>query len=630
MKELVRQYLDQRFSRRKLMRGIGAAGIAAAAGETIADAFTPATAVAQTESGHGVRRVTGNGGLLYVQQLKAAGVEFIFFNPSTGDAPIYDALVGEPGIQIIKGIQEGAVVAMADGYSRLSGKVGVAQIANVGLPSGMTQLVNSWKDRIPFLLTTAAFGTQVTGRDYPQDYDHQEAMLAPITKSYCLAQSASSIADATRRALKLAQTPPTGPAFLAIPDDLLRSTATADIYDGNLFNVAMKVRPERHAVEAVAKLLIDAKNPLITVGDEITICRAEAETVELANLLGIPVSGLAGSLGNWSKPYPTRDPLFIGTFVPLSRFPGEVDVHFNIGSQLGEHAMAGATTISMRTDPTGLARAWPIDIAVVADIKLGLADLIDAVKSMATADRLRRIADQRGARVREYTAAAAKMRSNIATDLNNGSSITMERLGVELEAGLDNDAIYVTDCESGRIMDSFMAFGGSDKTLISTTANILGWAQAAAFGAKLARPNRPVVSTTGDGGALFGGPQPLWSQARYNAPITNIVVNNRCYNNERNRILSLIGGEQFRRGKDMTSYNGSPDVDFAKAASAFGVEGEVVTDPAKIQDSLNRAKRANIEGRPYLLDIHVDREGVGAASEWYPAYSIAAQRTRKV
>jgi acetolactate synthase I/II/III large subunit len=267
---------------------------------------------------------------------------------------------------------------------------------------------------------------------------------------------------------------------------------------------------------------------------------------------------------------------------------------------------------------------------LVADIKLGLADVIEAVKSMATADRLQKIADQRGARTREYTAAAAKMRSGIAQDLNTGSSITMERLGVELEAGLDKDTIYVTDCESGRIMDSFMAFGGSDKTLVSTTANILGWAQAAAFGVKLARPNRPVVSATGDGGALFGGPQPLWSQARYNAPITNIVVNNRCYNNERNRILSLIAGEQFRLGKDMTSHNGSPDVDFAKAADAFGVEGEVVTDPATIQDSINRARRANVEGRPYLLDIHVDREGVGAASEWYPAYSIAAQRTRKV
>jgi thiamine pyrophosphate-dependent acetolactate synthase large subunit-like protein len=634
MKGLVREYLNKRFSRRKLMRGLGAAGVTAAASKTIGEFLTPAPAAAQTsqasQNGHAIRRVTGNGGMLYVQQLKAAGVEFIFFNPSTGDAPIYDALVDEPGIQLIKGIHEGAVVAMADGYARMSRKIGVAQIANVGLPSGMTQLVNCWKDGTSLLLMTAAFGTEVTGRDYSQDYEHQETMVAPITKSYWVAESSSGIADVTRRALKFAKTPPTGPVYLSIPDDLLRATASADIYDSNLFNVAMKVRPDRHDVETVAKLLIEAKNPLITVGDEITHCQAEAEAVELATLLGIPVSGLSGSLGNWSKPYPTRDPLFIGTFAPSSRFPGAVDVHFNIGSQLGERTIEGATTISMRTDPTGLARSWPMDMALVADIKLGLADIIDAVKSQATADRLKRISEQRAARTREYVASVDKMRSMIAKDLNNGSSITMERLGAELELGLDKDTIYVTDCESGRIMDAFMSFGGSDKTLVSTTANILGWAQAAALGVKLAQPNRPVVSATGDGGALFGGPQPLWSQARYNAPIANIVVNNRSYNNERNRILTLAEGRQFRSGKDMTSYNGSPDVDFAKAAGAFGVEGEVVTDPAKIQDALSRAKRASIEGRPYLLDVHVERSGVAAASEWYPAYSLAAQRTRKV
>jgi CheY-like chemotaxis protein len=99
---------------------------------------------------------------------------------------------------------------------------------------------------------------------------------------------------------------------------------------------------------------------------------------------------------------------------------------------------------------------------------------------------------------------------------------------------------------------------------------------------------------------------------------------------KRNRIWSLVGGKQFTSGRDMTCYNGSPDVDFAKAAVAFGVEGEVITEPAKIQGALSRAKRANVEGRPYLLDIHVDREGIGAASEWHPPYSIAAQRTRKV
>jgi len=118
--------------------------------------------------------------------------------------------------------------------------------------------------------------------------------------------------------------------------------------------------------------------------------------------------------------------------------------------------------------------------------------------------------------------------------------------------------------------------------------------------------------------------------ARYSAPVTTIIYNNRSYNNERNRIWTYSGGTQFKQGRDMTCYNGDPDVDFAKAAQAFGVEGETVKESSQIRDALARAKRANVEGRPYVLDIHIERDGVGAASAWHPRYSIAEKRTRKV
>ncbi len=80
----------------------------------------------------------------------------------------------------------------------------------------------------------------------------------------------------------------------------------------------------------------------------------------------------------------------------------------------------------------------------------------------------------------------------------------------------------------------------------------------------------------------------------------------------------------------MTCYNGDPDVDFAKASQAYGVEAEVVQRASQIQPALSRARRANAEGRPYLLDIHVERDGIGAATAWHPGYSIAERRTRRV
>ena len=98
-----------------------------------------------TDSPTAIRDVEGNGGKIFVEQLKSAGVEYIFFNPSTGDHPIFDALVDVPEITLIKGVQEGAVVAMADGYARASGRTGVVVVANIGLPNAMTQMVNSWR-----------------------------------------------------------------------------------------------------------------------------------------------------------------------------------------------------------------------------------------------------------------------------------------------------------------------------------------------------------------------------------------------------------------------------------------------------------------------------------------------------
>src|SRR4029077_3017390 len=179
MKDLIKQYLDQGLSRRKLVSGLSALGMSTVAAKAMAQNLTPAAqspAPAAAAAPAAIREVEGNGGKLFVQQLKAAGVEFIFFNPSTGDHPIFDALVDEPSIQLIKGVQEGAVVAMADGYARASGKTGVVIVANIGLPNAMTQMVNSWKDQIPILVAVASVEQDQLGRDLTQETDHGEVM----------------------------------------------------------------------------------------------------------------------------------------------------------------------------------------------------------------------------------------------------------------------------------------------------------------------------------------------------------------------------------------------------------------------------------------------------------------------
>ncbi len=633
MKQLIKDYLDHGISRRQLVSGLSALGMSGVAAKAVAQNLSPLGSSAAPTSAAGapsaIYDVEGNGGALFVAQLKAAGVEYLFFNPSTGDHPIFDALVDVPEIHLIKGIQEGAVIAMADGYARASGRIGVVVVANIGLPNAMTQMVNSYKDQVPLLVAVASIDQDALGRDQLQEPDHPELMTEPITKWFWQMQSTAAVAETTRRALKFASTPPCGPVFLSLPTNTLERRAKTQVWERSKFDVPMRIRPDKDDIEKAARMLIEAKNPLISIGDDITWCRGEKELIELAELLGAPVASLTGGLGYWSKPFPTRHPLYVGALLRTMRYPGKPDVLLNLGNRFGEIASPGTKLISIRLDPTALARSAPVDLAMVADLRLAMADLADAIRGMATLSRLKAIADERAARTAAYSKQMHDEREALARALADSTPVSIERLGLELEANLNRDTCYVTDADSGKTMDSLMSFGGDDKPYFSTSPNVLGWGMAAGFGVKLARPDVPVVSVVGDGSFCFSGPQPLWSMARYKAPVTVIVLNNHSYNNERNRIWNGAG-RQFEAARDMTCYLGDPDVDYAKAAGAFGVEGETVKEPDGLKDALARAKSAMVEGRPYLLDIHIKREGLGAVSEWYPPYSVADLRTRKV
>ena len=326
MKELIKQYLDNGISRRKLVCGLTTIGMSAVAARAMAQNLAPAAAPAATATGPGAtREMTGTGGALFVAQLKAAGVKYIFFNPSTGDSPIFDALVDEPGIQLIKGVQEGAVVAMADGYARATGKPAVVVVANIGLPNAMTQMVNTWKDNIPLIVAVASVAQDELGHELTQESEHVELMTQPITKWFWNAQSTATIPETVRRAIKFSSTPPCGPVFLSLPTNTLQGQAKAAIMDQAKFDVPMHIRPDKADVETAARMLLAAQNPLVTIGDEVTACAAQKELVELAELLGLPVTG-GGTLGYWSKPFPTRHPLFAGQLLRNMPMFGKTDL----------------------------------------------------------------------------------------------------------------------------------------------------------------------------------------------------------------------------------------------------------------------------------------------------------------
>lgn len=635
MKDLIKTYLDRGISRRTFLSKLSALGVTASTAASIEMALAPlpAKAAAQTASAapSWLKQVSGTGGVLLLAQLKAEGIEHIFCSPAIGAAPFFDALVDEPNVHLIEALQEGALAAMADGYSKALRKPSFVICARPGLPNAMTQIWNSWKDQIPVVIAVDFIDSSQKGEDSFEDTDHLEQIAQPITKWNWVAQSADKVPEVTRRAFKFAATSPCGPVFLAFPEETLSGTANAAVMDAAKFDVSTKIRPDADLVQQAARLLLEAKNPLVLAGDEITWCGGQDEVRHLAELLGLPVMRSAARNQGWSQAFPTRHPMYLGDYIRDPLYPGTPDLILNLGGRLpyGENMGRQTKLMQVRLDVTNLARTAPTDVAMVGDVKLAAADLIAAVGSMATDARLRDISGGRREKTAAYTAGMRAYRESIALGVWNRSPMNHDRLGLELERTLDKDTCLVTDIDSGKAMQSLLALGGDDKQLFSTSGAALGWGLPAALGVKLAQPDKPVVAILGDGGFLFGGPQALWSFARYEVPVTIIVCNNRSYNNERNRMWAS-GGRQFQTGKDMTCYLGNPDIDYVQMAASFGVKGEAVKEPGDLQPALRRAKQITAGGQPYLLDVYLEREGIGAASTWYPAYSVSDLRQRKV
>jgi thiamine pyrophosphate-dependent acetolactate synthase large subunit-like protein len=636
LKSLLQRFLDRQLDRRQLLKQLTGIGLTTVAAKSLAADFSPF--VTQPGSGtaaalpNWARTVTGSGGHLLVAQLKAAACKYVFVTPSSGQAPIFDALIDEPDIHLIQLLQEGAVAAAADGYGRASGTTPFVVIPRPGLPNAMTQMFNAWKDYTPMVVLVDDVDVATLGQDGFEAVDHMSSMTAPIVKWHWSIETAAKVPESLRRAFKFAATRPARPVFLACPEDLLKEQATAAVIDQDKFTVSTELRPPAEVARRIAQLLATARNPLIYAGDDVRYCRAEAELLKLAQLLAIPV---VNDLTVWSRPFPTDDPLYTGLFQPTARYPGEVDVMLHLGSrlQLGTgrqlRIQPQVKLIQVGLDPVSMGRNFPSELALVADVKLTLQDVLTELASLGSAAAGTGVAE-RHEKAREFQRARRAVRDADRKARWDNTPLSGERLAAELDAALPRDAAIVSENDTYKmLLETDLGYGPGGRDLYTTAGYALGWALPAALGVKLAQPDRPVVALITDGSLMFSGPQVLWSYARYRTPVCVIVLNNRSYNGERNRIMTSRG-RSYQTGRDLVCYLGDPDIDFVKLAEGFGVQGEIVAEPHMLKPALARAQQATVAGRPYLLDVHMERIGSMSNSTWHPEFQISTLRKRAV
>jgi benzoylformate decarboxylase len=657
MRELVAEYLSRSISRRRFVKGLTKAGLTATAAQSVLGAVTSpglaqGTATAQVpyvpadaEVGpfnppggvSGVKQFQGTGGAAFAEQLIACGVKYVFGNSASEDAQFYEALVDRPQLKYILTPHEGPGAAMAAGYIKASGEPAVVMQAGVvGMVNAMGQIFNAWKEQTPLVVYSYRTDqSRRAGRDGFEEVANQEQLAQPITKFTWLARRPDMIPETIRRAFKAAWTPPFGPSYIAWHSDYNDDRVRSEIIQQEQFDPRMRVRPDPAEITRAAKLLVEARLPLMIVGDEIYKAKATRKAVKLAELLGMPVTQVRQIYAN----FPETHPLWVGntpaTNLTSLAWPKNADVIINVGNKFQHNGAApivprGPKFIDMRIDYASMGNVMLTEVPLVADVGLGLDDLYAAVEQLMT-PALKAKAAQRVAEVRELGERRKGLRELVTHSPEwDNSPLIADRVTFEVSKFADPDAIIIN--EAGSVaMHSFDFDPDGGRELFYYYGSHLGSGVGTAAGVKLARPNQQVICLVGDGSFIFG-PTALWNMARLELPVITVVYNNHAYAGPHSRVVSNVpGGRMVETGQFVHDFLGNPDMNMADIARGFGVAGEVVDNPKALREALARARAHTVEGKPYLLDVQVVRRGVGWSDKpWVPPIRVASTRQKRV
>ena len=575
------------------------------------------------------KTITGTGGMLLLQTLKDAGVEYLFTNPGSAETGIFAAIAEDGDQRLVVGKHEGLVAAMADGYHRMSGKVGVI-IAHVmgGSYQLAGQLFNAQVAGSSLLVIAGDWASEL--QDYrglaPFPGLSQAESMRPITKearaAYQVHANPAAITVATTRALREATTPPTGPVYLSISAELLnREGLEAQIGEGAQYQIERPAAARAQTIEAIARRLGEAQFPVLMFGDDVWREGAQAEAVKLAELLEAPVFASRQIFVN----FPSRHPLYCGTYpVPkdFEKVSGlKPDLLFLVGCQGVHGAVTEPAVMQIGPNPLLMGRHYPLDLAAQCELRETLGALCEAVKRLHPSEKVAGWARQR-AKVRAYAKLLIEREENLVREHEHDPVVHPSVLESHLAEIVPREAVMVQESSTARTTLLPLGHGGMAWT--RSGGGSLGFGVGAAIGAKIAvGRERPVVLHLGDG-ALGYSAAGFWTMARYNTAILTVVSNNESYQVVRhNWYKDMPDTKMFRENKYPGLWLSAPAVDYVGLARSQGVDGESVKTVQDLEPALRRGmERITRENRPYVVEVSVAREGIGAESTWYQDWQL--------
>ena len=547
----------------------------------------------------------------YLEVAAAHGVEYVFGLPGTSGQEFIGTIADQERIRFILALHETCVVSMADGHARVTGRPSLAQVSTLpGTANAVGALYDAYRDRSPVVVTSTHVDTRIAGRDSHTEGRDLVEMTKQFTKWSCEVHRADRIPEILNRAFKVASTPPTGPVYLSLPSNLLGEPISIKNPEAERFRIVPRIAGDAEALTDAARLLSEAKRPLIVAGSGVAKAGATEELVKLAEMVAAPVV-MEPRYSFLSFPTTHPQSFQIPERQPSFNLPvwGEPDLILAIGCRLiREYRYLPEPVIKPETrcihieeDPWEIGKLFPIDLGIVADAKSALRSLVGIFpKFSQTADgrgKTERLACIRKAK--EH--ATAELESRVAQGWD-ATPINAARLARTMDKLLERDTLIVNESPTSKdILMSNFQFTPGRSYFSNSSGGYLGWGLGAAIGAKLGAPNRRVVACLGDGSSMFGI-QGLWTLAKYRVPLLVIVFNNRAYMAVKNQFR---GSEaRIKVAAEMGAELAGPDLNFARLAETFGIFGQRVEQPEAIEPAI---KQALEQSGPALVDVVISQ-----------------------
>ena len=533
-----------------------------------------------------------------VEALEKAGTEVLFGYPGGAVLDIFDRLA-DAKFRFVLGRHEQGCAHMADGYARATGKPGVCLVTSgPGATNVITGLGTAALDGVPMVLITGQVPLAQIGTDAFQEAD-MSGICRAVTKHSFLVQSADEIPETIAQAFYIATHGKPGPVVIDVPKNCQQELTSAQYPE----KVSLRAYHPEHAatpaqISRFAKLLNEAKKPVIYAGGGAIASFASKELSALAHRAQIPVATTMMGLGAFDQ----RDELSLGMAgmhgTPAANFAiDEADLVVALGVRFSDRVTGKvskyarkAKIVHIDCDPAEIGKNVACDLGIVADAREVLATVSSRVKPGDRGEWLSKIASWK----KEHPVSYEPLHKEV---------IMPQQVIEAIDRIVDGEAIVTTDVGQQQMWAAqYIHHRHPRRFLTSGGMGTMGFGIPAAIGAAVARPDLKVIAVCGDGGAQMTFEEVVVAVLE-KLPVTFVIVNNGCLGMVR-QWQEIFYGKRYAatilKRKDLAYLP-----DFCKLAEAHGAKAYRVIDPAKLETTLKRAIRAK---ETTLVEVVVEPE----------------------